>query len=380
MKNILILSGSFGGGHNSAANSLLQEIQSRGEYNVKIVDALEYVSHDINKFSIEFYNLASRKFHGISKRMYYDTNSGYMLDLSKFAVKMLSPLIINLFDEFKPSHIICTHPFATVMATYAKKSGRISNDIPVSTIITDYEVHGFWFGFPDYLNHLFVATEQMKNTIIENDIMDKNRVHVTGIPIKEVFKTSISDIKKSELRKELNIPDNKKATIFFAGGALGLSNSSLIDTLNTLSTSLSDYHFIVITGKNEELYNNYKKYVEENNLNNITLIKFADNVNELMDISDFIVSKPGGLTTSEAIAKGVTLLIINPLPGQEEANTKYIVSNNAGVHITKENIHEITNKIKNDPNYIKNMKINSKKIGKPYASNEIIDIVLNDLI
>lgn len=380
MKNILILSGSFGGGHNSAANSLLQEIQSRGEYNVKIVDALEYVSHDINKFSIEFYNLTSRKFHGISKRMYYDTNSGYMLDLSKFAVKMLSPLIINLFDEFKPSHIICTHPFATVMATYAKKSGRISNDIPVSTIITDYEVHGFWFGFPDYLNHLFVATEQMKNTIIENDIMDKNRVHVTGIPIKEVFKTSISDIKKSELRKELNIPDNKKSTIFFAGGALGLSNSSLIDTLSTLSTSLSDYHFIVITGKNEELYNNYKKYIEENNFNNITLIKFANNVNELMDISDFIVSKPGGLTTSEAIAKGVALLIINPLPGQEEANTKYIVSNNAGVHITKENIHEITNKIKNDPNYIKNMKINSKKIGKPYASNEIIDIVLNDLI
>ena len=99
-----------------------------------------------------------------------------------------------------------------------------------------------------------------------------------------------------------------------------------------------------------------------------------------MDISDFIVSKPGGLTTSEAISKGVALLIINPLPGQEEANTNYIVSNNAGIHVTKENIDEITDKIKNDPNYIKNMKANSKNLGKPFASNDIIDIVLKDLI
>lgn len=380
MKNILILSGSFGGGHNSAANALSAEIQKRGEYNVKIVDALEYVSHDINKFSVEFYNLASRKFHAISKKMYYDTNSGYMHELSKFAVKILSPIIVNLFDEFKPSHIICTHPFGAVMATYAKKSKRIAEDIPVSTIITDYEEHSFWFGFPDYLNHLFVATENMKKSIVENEIMDTNRVHVTGIPVKESFKSSISEEEKLKLKEELGIPKEKNVTIFFAGGAMGFSNSSLIETLNMLARSLSNYHFLVITGKNEELYNSYNRFVNEKNLENITLIKFSNRINELMDISDFIVSKPGGLTTSEAIAKGLAVLIINPLPGQEEANTRFIENNNAGIHITSDNIQEITNNIRNNPEYISNMKANSKQIGKPYAANDIIDIVLNDLI
>lgn len=380
MKNILILSGSFGGGHNSAANALYDEIQKRGEYNVKIVDALEYVSHDINKFSVEFYNLASRKFHVITKKMYYDTNSGYIHELSKFAVKMLSPIIVNLFDEFKPSHIICTHPFGSVMATYAKKSKRISDNIPISTIITDYEEHSFWFGFPDYLDHLFVATEDMKKSIVENEIMDANRVHVTGIPIKESFKSSISKEEKLKLKKELGIPQEKNVTIFFAGGAMGLSNSSLIETLNTLAGTLSNYHFLVITGKNEELYSSYNKFVNEKNLENITLIKFSNRINELMDISDFIVSKPGGLTTSEAIAKGLAVLIINPLPGQEEANTRFIEGNNAGVHLTSDNIEEVTNNIKNNPEYIANMKANAEQIGKPYAVNDIIDIVLNDLI
>lgn len=380
MKNILILSGSFGGGHNSASNALKKEIEKRGDYNVQIVDALEYISHDINKFSVEFYNLASRKYHGLTKKMYYDTNDGYMMDLGKYALKFLSPLLVKLIDETKPSHIICTHPFATIMSTIAKKTAQISNDIPVSSIVTDYEIHGFWFGIPDYLNHIFVGCNDMKDFLVSENIMDENKIHVTGIPIKEDFTHCISEEKKLELKKQLDIKENMKVTIFFAGGALGLSNSSLAKKLNILAKELQNYHFLVISGKNDELYNIYENNIRQNNLTNTTLLRFVDNIYELMDISDFIVSKPGGLTSSEALAKGVGILIVNPLPGQEEANTRYIENAGAGIYLKDDNINEIISKIKNDDNYIKNMKENSKKLGKPYATRDIVTIILNDLI
>ena len=144
------------------------------------------------------------------------------------------------------------------------------------------------------------------------------------------------------------------------GGEFGLSNTINIEIFKKLTKKLPEYHFVCISGKNPELYNMFKKAIEEENIENTTLI-----------------SKPGGLTTSESLSQGLPIFMINPLPGQEVANQNYIENIGAGILINKENLDMLIDRLKTDENYLKRLSENAKKFGKQNSADNICKIIFD---
>lgn len=161
------------------------------------------------------------------------------------------------------------------------------------------------------------------------------------------------------------------------GGEFGLANTINIEIFKKLTKKLPEYHFVCISGKNPELYNMLKKAIEEENIENTTLINYTTSISKLMKISSGIFSKPGGLTTSESLSQGLPMFMINPLPGQEVANQNYIENIGAGILINKENLDMLIDRLKTDDNYLKRLSENAKKFGKPNAADNICKIIFD---
>ena len=211
---------------------------------------------------------------------------------------------------------------------------------------------------------------------MEKNIKD-SQIHVTGIPINPVFSNKLSEKEIEETLEEFQIPQDKKNFIFFGGGEFGLSNNINIEIFKTLTKKLPEFHFVCISGKNPELYSMFEKAIQEENIENTTLIKYTTNISKLMKVSSGIFSKPGGLTTSEALSQGLPMFMINPLPGQEVANQNYIENIGAGILINKENLNMLIDRLKTDENYLSRLSENAKKFGKPNAADNICKIIFD---
>lgn len=177
--------------------------------------------------------------------------------------------------------------------------------------------------------------------------------------------------------KNLKYQEIKRISYSLVGGEFGLANTINIEIFKKLTKKLPECHFVCISGKNPELYNMFKKAIEEENIENTTLINYTTSISKLMKISSGIFSKPGGLTTSESLSQGLPMFMINPLPGQEVANQNYIENIGAGILINKENLDMLIDRLKTDENYLKRLSENAKKFGKPNAADNICKIIFD---
>lgn len=170
----------------------------------------------------------------------------------------------------------------------------------------------------------------------------------------------------------------KKLFYFFGGGEYGLGKNKTINILNILAKSNFDIQVIAIAGKNEKLKKAFENIVIENNKqNSIKVLPFTNKVPELMSISNLVITKPGGLTTSESLASSLPMLVINPIPGQEEQNAEFLESKGAAIWIKKDsNPENIINSILSDENKLNNMKENSIKLAKVNSTKDICKICL----
>ena len=170
----------------------------------------------------------------------------------------------------------------------------------------------------------------------------------------------------------------KKTILFFGGGEYGIGKNKTVDILNVLAKTNYDIQVIAIAGKNEKLKEAFENVVKENNKqNSIKVLPFTDKVPELMSISDLVVTKPGGLTTSESLASALPIIVINPIPGQEEENAEFLEKSGAAVWIKKNSDpNEIINSILGDENKLTTMKENCIKLAKIHATRDICKICL----
>lgn len=375
-KKIIVFYGSFGGGHLSAAKAIKSKIEEKYKYEVILEDALELVNKVMNNISVSFYNLVSKKFPNIWGKMYKDSNKENTVSdktLQFFMDKYKKKLLQNI-QEINPEYIICTHPFASIMCTNLKKTKKLDKEI--YNIITDFEIHTQWYVNHEYMDGFFVSTEDMKSALIEKGVK-KEKIYVTGIPIRKEFETDISEKEKEEIKKEYNIPGEKSVAIFAGGGEFGLSSKSLLEIFKKAVSNFKDTHFICISGKNEKLYQTFKKIIEEEKFENVTLVKYTEKMADVMKISKFIISKPGGLTTSEALALKLPFLMINPIPGQEEANREYIEKIGAGIYLDPKNFEEKLNEIR-DEKILEKMSKNAGEKGHRFSTENILDIIIKE--
>lgn len=170
----------------------------------------------------------------------------------------------------------------------------------------------------------------------------------------------------------------KKLFYFFGGGEYGLGKNKTINILDFLAKTNHNIQVIAIAGKNNKLKLAFEHIVLQNNRqNSIKVLPFTNKVPELMNISDLVITKPGGLTTSESLASSLPMIIINPIPGQEEQNAEFLEYEGAGIWIkNNSDVHNVINNILNDDIKLNNMKKNSIRLAKVHSTKNICKICL----
>ena len=371
MKRILIFYGTYGGGHLSAAKSIRDYINLNYPDNiVEIVDCIEYVNKFINKVSTGIYTGMAKNVPKMWGKIYRDSNSGILGGISNVANKVMAKKLIKLIVQFEPDLIISVLPFSCNMCAYLKKKKLIT--CKYATIMTDFVTHNQWLNNIEYSDFVFVSNDSMREELIKRGL-SPDRIFTSGIPISPRFSF---DFDKEKIFNVFGLHNNKTTVLFFGGGEFGFGKELTEKVFDCLLCNFQDIQIIVVAGKNEKLKLSLENIINKyNRSNNVKILGFTDKVPELMSITDFVISKPGGLTTSEAMAKGIPMFIISALPGQEEGNAIFIEKNNAGYWLKKND--DITLCLKNFLGNLNNMKINCKKIGKKNSTKNICEIILN---
>lgn len=370
---ILIFYASYGGGHLNAAKSIQECILNNyKEIDVELIDCMKYVNITIEKITTAAYREMAKKAPWAWGRIYADSQKGPLAHISSRSNKIMAIKLLKLLREKNPDLIISTHPFGSQMCSYLKRKNKIHAKI--ATIMTDFAPHDQWLVGSDFTDYFFVAHKKMKDYLISKNI-DERKIFDTGIPISNRF---LVDYDKNSILKELEFHDNKKTILFFGGGEFGLGKTRTVEIFECFVKLFKNTQIIAISGKNEKMRNAFEKIVEENNrTDSIKVFEYTKQVPEFMSISDLVVTKPGGLTTSESLASNLPMVIINPIPGQEEENAEFLEENGIAIWIKKtDDPYKKLENLFSDEKKLADMKENTKKLARKYSTQNICDILL----
>lgn len=372
MKKILIFYASYGGGHLSAANSIKDYLSNHYEnIDVELIDCMKYINKPIEKITTTAYNEMAKKAPWAWGKIYSDSQKGPLAHITTRSNQVFAIKLLRLLREKKPDLIISTHPFGSQMCSYLKRKGKITSKI--ATILTDFAPHDQWLVGSDYTDYFFVAHNKMKEYLISKNIPE-NKIFATGIPISNKF---LETFDTSKILNSLGLKENLKTVLFFAGGKFGLGKSRTLEIFNTLVNDFNNIQVIAISGKNKKMYEEFNQIVKiANKTDFIKVFEFVNNVPELMAVSDVVITKPGGLTTTESLVSGLPMIIINPIPGQEEENAQFLEHSNVGIWLKKQmNITETISNFLSDNEKLKQMKENTKKISNRNSTKDICTIL-----
>ena len=283
---------------------------------------------------------------------------------NKFTFNKLSRLI----EEFNPTCFVATQAFPCgVFADYKEKVGL---DIPLIAVVTDYYPHRFWI-HPS-IDRYVVACEEAKNALVQEGV-DEKQVKVLGIPISVKFLTSYP---REKVSQELGF-SNKLTSVLIMGGGLGIG--PIEDIALHLDALDEDLQIIVVCGRNKELYRwfdaNKKRFHKP-----IFYFSYIDYVNKIMDFSDIIITKGGGITVSEALAKGLAIIIANPIPGQEERNVKHLLGKNAILEAEDiSRVPDLVRRLLKDRKEMYSFKDKAKENSFIDSSLRIVDLIMGEV-
>ena len=374
MKKVLIFYASYGGGHLSAAKSVLQYIEENySDIEVQMVDCMKYISKALEKLTTSAYKEMAKKTPKLWGKVYHGAESGIIGEFSKDSNHLMARKLEKLIHSYEPDLIISTHPFSSQMISYLKKKQKINCEL--ATILTDFAMHEQWLIGHEFTEFFFVSNDSMKSDIIEYGV-DSNKIHITGIPMSSRFSQNYN---REDVCNLFGLDPQKKVILFFGGGEFGLGKERTVKILETLIKNAKEYQIVAISGKNEKMKDAFEDLVYEFNASNrVKVLGFTDKVPELMSISSVVFTKPGGLTTTESLASELPIVIMNPIPGQEEENAEFLEKFGAGIWLKKnDNPEEFINNLFSDENKLVQMKNNAKSLAKKNTTQSICQILLN---
>lgn len=375
MKKIVVFYGAYGGGHIAAAKSIATHLFEEDDVDVEAIDCIEYVSKYMNKMTTGAYKGGTKHTPRLWKFFYEKSNEGALAKFVNTSNNLLARKLKKLIDELKPDLIISTHPFCSQMCAFLKKKKLIH--CKLATVMTDFHVHNQWFGLHEFVDFFFIANDIMKNEMVKLEIEEK-KIHVTGIPISDRFNNNFND---NEIYEELWLDSQKPTILFFGGGEFGLGREASYMALKTIIRLFKEVQVVAISGKNKKMYNRFEELIQKTNSSSrVKLFEYTDKVPELMHICGLVITKAGGLTIAESLASSLPIVIINPIPGQEEENAEFLVNSGCAIWIKKDD--SIVRSLKNlsrDKEKLSKMKEASIALAKPNATKDICDILINEL-
>lgn len=372
MKKVLLFYGSYGGGHLSAAKSLKEYIEKMyPDTEMKLVDCIEYINHFVNKLTTTAYSEMAKKAPWAWKKVYYSAEKGLLSKVSNFSNHLMASKLLKCIEEFKPDIIISTHPFSSQMCTILKEKGKLT--CKIATVMTDFHIHNQWIIGSDEMDYYFVSNAQMKEDMCQKGV-DGFKIFVTGIPFSQRF---LQNYDKDLILNEFHLEPNLFTILFFAGGEFGLGKTKTFEIFKTLVANFPDIQVIAIAGRNKEMKELFTSCVAEyHKERSVCVLDYTKQVPELMNISNFVITKPGGLTTTESLISGLPMLIINPIPGQEEQNAAFLEQSGAAVWLKKDdNIAEVLSSFLSSSEKLEDMKSKALALAKPNAVSDICHIL-----
>lgn len=370
-KKILILYAPLGAGHGMAATALEEAFNLYyPDFEVKNISVLDF-TFDIFKRTLPkafFYITLKMPFLYTLIYKYYNSHNrlGSLNNISDAMLK--GSRFVNFLKDFNPDFIVATNPLPAQLVSKTKEKNII--DILSANVCTDYGFHSFWHNAD--VNYYFVANEEIKKSLVKHGVKEAS-IMVTGIPIKQKFKNKLD---RQEVLEKLGF-NSSVPVILVVGGKMNYRN--LLKILKGVENKNENAQFILIAGRDEKLEKQLKQSPIKDNPK-VRIFGFVDNIDEYMDASDLILTKAGGLTVSECLAKGLPMVINDIIPAQEEDNVDYLIKNKAGIDARSEksSIDGIL-KLLFDSSRLQEMKQNCRSIAKPDAAKEIVDFVVSKI-
>ena len=372
MRKVMIFYASYGGGHLSAARSIKENIETNyKDVEVMLVDCMYYVNKFFDKVTTTAYSEMAKKIPQTWGKVYWHAQSGPIAQISTTSNKLLSKKLNTLLKNFNPELIISTHPFASTMCAYLKKQGKLNAKI--ATVLTDYAPHDQWIVFNEYVDYYFVSHEGMKIQLHEKGI-PKEKIYATGIPLSNKF---LLKYDKSQILQSFGLSPNKKTVLFFGGGEFGLGKTQTFNIFKSFVECPENIQIVAISGKNQKMKESFENLVTDlGKQDSVKILEFTDKVPQLMSISDLVVTKPGGLTTTESLASGLPIVVINPIPGQEEENAEFLESKGTGIWLRKDDSsREVLKSVLDNPEKLDEMKKNTELLAKKHSTENICKIL-----
>ena len=373
---VLLFYASYGGGHYSAASSIMQYIKkAHPDVEVEICDLIKYISKSVDKITTDAYKRVTRDTPKLWKKFYEVADGNFHLVPDYNFSRFYYMPILHLLKKSKPDIVISSHPVGSQIVSYIKEKGKY--DCKLASVMTDFASHNQWLIGHEYIDYIFVSNESMREDIISKGV-DANKIYATGIPLSNRF---LQHFDREEIKKSFDLDLNKHTILFFGGGEFGLGKDKTLLLLEHFINSLNDtYQMIAIAGKNEKMEKSFRDLVIRlNATDKVQVFGYTNEVPELMSISSLVVANPGGLTTTESLASGLPMLIINPIPGQEVQNALFLEEQGVAIWIKNEADSGIVirNILKNTTE-IKHMKIKAKLLAKKNSTRDICEILLEN--
>lgn len=369
-KNILVVTASMGSGHNKAANAVAEAIKRK--YPVNKINVIDFMSTETAYFNSLVKDIYLKMLdHTPSVYEFFykftsDSTKGSTIQ-SVFAHAMKKDMR-ELIKKYEADMVICTHPFPCAAASYLKQTGEIN--IPLITVMTDFCVHQFWLY--KNIDIYFTANDLLKKEMVNQGLLEE-RIFVTGIPVGYNFRV---DYNRDDLLAKFKLEKDKPVALIMGGG-LGLGGVK--NALCQLERLKKDIQILVITGANVALWSEMNEYAQHSK-HKIFVWGYSHNVQEFMSVATFLISKPGALTISEALTRELPMILHDPIPGPEVDNAKFVSDNGAAIWVKhQDTLDAVVREVLSDATILPKLRNNAKVLKKPYASDNIADVIANML-
>jgi processive 1,2-diacylglycerol beta-glucosyltransferase len=367
---ILIATVTAGGGHLAAATALEEAWRAfRPEDTVEKLDVLALGSKLNRKLHADGYVQLAEHAPELWGLLFNKTDNlaaaRRLARLRKLLPSVSRARFARHVAQFEPDAVLCTHylPLEGLEPTEKRERGAPGAGPFVASIVTDFEAHALWMA--PWVDLYCVAAEETKARLLARGA-DVEQVVATGIPIAAKFN---AEQNIGEIRRKLGLRDDLPVLLVLSGGfGMGPVGEILVQ----LDKVQRDFQALVVTGRNQELR---QALAVVDRRHPTDVLGYAPNMHELMAVADLILSKPGGLTTSEALALGKPLFVLNPIPGQEAANSDFLLEKGAATKVNR--MEDIPYRVEQLLGSTKLQELSraAKVLGRPKAAQEICELV-----
>lgn len=326
MKRVLIIYAPYGSGHKTIANYIGNYFEENDDnIEIKILDVAKY-ANALGKLSIKGFDFVIKHRTSNLFSFIYDVADNSLASFNQFKVMKKAfdnAKIRKEIVDFSPDLTISTHFFGGNLVSYYNKLGL--TDSKLMTVITDYASHSYWRKDHENQDAFIVANAIVKNEMVKKGI-NTNKIYDFGLPFE---KNKIENlISKEKIFYKYDLDATKKTFLFFGGGTAGsMANFEYLKALIKLKLPIN---IIFVSGKNQNLENKSRSYIINNNIKNVKVLGFVNDVYSLMNVSDAVITKPGGATITECMDMKVPLILIKGNGGPEKYNAKFICKKKYG--------------------------------------------------